>query len=327
MEAIKVKGHAINRAGRVIQKNLVLVILVVLVLLTAIIEPRFLSSTNIANILRQFGPLAFVSLGMTFVIIAGFIDLSIAGIINLTVVVTITMIDVVGQVPALCVGVLIGAAMGFINSRVLISGGATTQAQALFITYGMSTIYGALALLLSGGSTRQMRTLMSDYSLFQAIGQAGFGVLPLSFVIFVGCLLILYIFQSKTYMGRAINLTGGNKKAANLAGIPVNRSISVIFTLSGLMAAIGAIVLFSRVTSASPLIGEGYETNAILAVVVGGSSLLGGNGSVIKTVLGVLLVTLMSNCLNLLGVSTYMQVVVKGAILVIAIWLDNRSKA
>ena len=82
----------------------------------------------------------------------------------------------------------------------------------------------------------------------------------------------------------------------------------------------------SRVTSASPLIGEGYETNAILAVVVGGSSLLGGNGSVLKTVLGVLLVTLMSNCLNLLGVSTYMQVVVKGAILVIAIWLDNRRK-
>ena len=93
------------------------------------------------------------------------------------------------------------------------------------------------------------------------------------------------------------------------------------------MAAVGAIVLFSRVTSASPLIGEGYETNAILAVVVGGSSLLGGNGSVLKTVLGVLLVTLMSNCLNLLGVSTYMQVVVKGAILVIAIWLDNRRKA
>lgn len=326
MEAINEKGRALNRAGKFIQTNLVLVVLIVLVVITAVAEPRFVSSANIANILRQFGPLAFVSLGMTFAIIAGFIDLSVAGIINLTVVVTITLIDVLGQVPALCVGLLVGAGAGYLNSKILISGGATTQARALFITFGMSTIYGALALLISGGSTKQLRSLGSDYSLFQSIGQDGFGILPVSFIIFLGCLAVLYIFQSKTYMGRAINLTGGNKKAANLAGIPVNRSITIIFTLSGLMAAVGAIVLFSRVTSASPLIGEGYETNAILAVVVGGSSLLGGNGSVLKTVLGVLLVTLMSNCLNLLGVSTYMQVVVKRAILVIAIWLDNRRK-
>lgn len=321
MEAVERKGRVVN----FFQTNLVLVVLIALVVVTAVAEPRFLSSANISNILRQFGPLAFVSLGMTFAIIAGFIDLSVAGIINLTVVITITLIDVIGQVPALCVGLLVGAGAGYLNSKVLISGGALTQAQALFITFGMSTIYGALALIISGGSTKQLRTLTTDYSLFTSIGQDGIGIISVSFIIFLVCLAILYVFQSKTYMGRAINLTGGNKKAADLAGVPVKKSITLIFTLSGLMAAVGAVVLFSRVTSASPLIGEGYETNAILAVVVGGSSLLGGNGSVLKTVLGVLLVTLMSNCLNLLGVSTYMQIVVKGIILVVAIWLDNRK--
>jgi ribose transport system permease protein len=92
------------------------------------------------------------------------------------------------------------------------------------------------------------------------------------------------------------------------------------------MSAIGAVVLFSRITTAAPIIGKGYETNAILSVVVGGTTLKGGKGSVLRTVLGVLLITLMSNCMNLLGVSPYMQVVLKGAILVVAIWLDNRKE-
>jgi ribose transport system permease protein len=124
--------------------------------------------------------------------------------------------------------------------------------------------------------------------------------------------------------GRAISLTGGNKTAARLAGVNVSRAIVVIYTICGFMAGVGAIVLFSRITTAAPVIGAGYETNAILAVVVGGTTLRGGNGSVLRTVLGVLLVILMSNCLDLLNVSTYLQVTVKGAILVFAIWLDNR---
>ena len=116
------------------------------------------------------------------------------------------------------------------------------------------------------------------------------------------------------------------RTAAELSGIPVKRSVVLIYTISGLMAAISAVVLFSRITTAAPIIGKGYETNAILSVVVGGTTLKGGKGSVLRTTLGVMLVTLMSNCMNLLGVAPYMQVVLKGTILVTAIWLDNRKE-
>lgn len=112
--------------------------------------------------------------------------------------------------------------------------------------------------------------------------------------------------------------------ASELAAIPVKRRVTLIFMLSGVFAALGAIVLFSRITTASPLLGANYDTNAILAVVVGGTSLVGGRGSVIRTMLGVMLVTLLANCLNLLGVSTYMQAICKGLVLIVAIWLDRR---
>ena len=314
------------KTGHALFRNYVLIAILLLVLVTLVVEPNFMTQANLINIMRQFGPLVMVSLGMTFVIIGGFIDLSVAGTISLVAVVTITLIEPLGQVPAVLIGLAIGALCGFINSALVLSSGAVTQAEALFITFGMSTVYSAIALLYSGGSTEHMRYLTGNTSLIEALGQGSVGMFSVSFLLFLVCLAILWVFQTQTRMGRAICLTGGNKTAARLCGIPVGRSIMVIYTISGLMAAVGAIVLFSRITTASPVIGTGYETNAILAVVVGGTTLKGGKGSVLRTVMGVLLVILMSNCLNLLGVTPYMQVVLKGAILVLAIWLDNRTQ-
>ena len=309
-----------------IMEYLVLVAIVLLVLITIIVEPKFMSSSNMTNIMRQFGPLSLVSLGMTFVIIGGFIDLSVAGIMSLVAVVTVSLIDPIGQTAALIVGICLGAFLGFVNSVLLLTCGAMTSAEALFISYGMSAVYGAIALIYTDGSTLHMTWLTGNQSIFKAIGSGTVGFVSISLFVFLFCLAVLYIFQKKTYSGRAISLTGGNKVAANLSGIPIKRSMMIIYTISGLMAAVGAIVLFSRVTTASPMIGKGYETNAILSVVVGGTTLKGGRGSVLRTVLGVLLVTLLSNCMNLLGVAPYMQVVLKGAILVVAIWLDNRKE-
>lgn len=315
-----------NAISKFFKEYLVLVAIVLLVVVTIIVEPKFLSGSNMTNIMRQFGPLSMVSLGMTFVIIGGFIDLSVAGILSLVAVVTVSLIDPVGQVPALIIGIVLGALCGYINSKVILTCGALTSAEALFITFGMSTVYGALALILSSGVTQHMSWIESSTSVFNAIGQGDIGFLSISFIIFLVCLACLYIFQSKTRMGRAIKLTGSNKTAADLAGVNIKSSITQIYAISGLMTAIGAVMLFSRVTTASPVIGKNYETNAILAVVVGGTTLKGGEGSVLRTVLGVLLVTLLSNCMNMLGVSTYMQAVLKGAILIIAIWLDNRKE-
>lgn len=313
-------------AGQALFRNYVLIAILALVVVTMLVEPNFMTTANLINIMRQFGPLVMVSLGMTFVIIGGFIDLSVAGTISLVAVVTVTLIDPIGQVPAILVGLAVGAFCGFLNSVLVLSSGALTQAEALFITFGMSTVYSAIALMYSGGSTKHMRFLKGDTSVIEALGQGSVGIFSISFLLFLVCLAVLWVFQTQTRMGRAICLTGGNKTAAHLCGVPVSRSIIAIYTISGFMAAIGAIILFSRITTASPVIGAGYETNAILAVVVGGTTLKGGKGSVLRTVMGVLLVILMSNCLNLLGVTPYMQVVTKGAILVLAIWLDNRTQ-
>jgi ribose transport system permease protein len=319
--------NALKATAALLRDYLVLVMIAALVAITAIVQPKFMSGANLVNIMRQFGPLIMVSLGMTFVIIGGFIDLSVAGTINLVAVVTISLIQPLGQVPALLIGLTLGAVCGALNSVLILTSGALTQAEALFITFGMSTVYSAIALLYSGGSTMHFWDIKASKSLFESIGGGSLGFLSVSFVIFLVCLAALWIFQTKTSEGRAMCLTGGNKTAARLVGVNVSRSIVVIYTICGLMAGIGAIVLFSRITTAAPVIGSGYETNAILAVVVGGTTLKGGKGSVLRTVMGVFLVILLSNCLDLLGVSSYMQYAVKGAILVFAIWLDNRKEA
>ena len=309
-----------------LNENLVLIGIVILVVITAAIEPKFFTSDNLTNIMRQFGPPSLMALGMTFVIIGGFIDLSIAGIVSLVTVVTFHLIEPLGQFPALLCGLALGGLLGYINSIILLVFGAMTQAEALFITYAMSLVYGAMALLLVDGATEHMRFLKADTWIFEAIGSGKIGFVSVSFLIFAVSLIILHIFQTKTYMGRAICLTGGNKVAAELSGVPVKKSIMYIYTICGFMTGLGAIVLFSRVTTASPVSGLNSETITILAVVVGGTTLKGGKGSVIRTMLGVTLITLMSNCLNLLGVSTFIQTIMKGAILVIAIWLDNRKE-
>lgn len=307
-----------------INNNLVLMTILILVIVTVILEPKFLTPANLGNIMNQFGPLSFVSLGMTVAIIGGFIDLSVAGIVSFSAVFTISMIDTLGQRGALIAGLSFGALLGLVNALIIISCGALSQAKALFITYGLSAAYSALALLYTDGATQHMSYLETPVTIFKAIGSGKIGFIPVSFILFLVVMFALHIFMSKTQTGREICLTGGNMTAASLAGISVKKRVALIFTLSGLLSALGSIVLFSRITTASPLLGANYETNAILAVVVGGTSLVGGRGSMIRTMLGVMLVTLLSNCLNLLGVSTYMQSVCKGLILIIAIWLDRR---
>lgn len=306
------------------RNNLVLMTILILAVVTALVEPKFFSVANLGNLMNQFGPLSFVALGMTIAIIGGYIDLSVAGIVSLSAVFTISMIDVLGQTGAFCAGILAGAAMGLINAVLIVSCGALTQAKALFMTYGLSAVYSAAALLYTDGATQHMSHLTSSVTLFRTVGSGKLGFIPVSFLLFMVIMLGLHLFLTKTKTGREICLTGANITATNLVGIPVKRRVILIYMLSGALSAFGAIVLFSRITTASPLLGANYETNAILAVVVGGTSLAGGRGSVVRTMLGVLLVTLLSNCLNLLGVSTYLQSVFKGAILIIAIWIDRR---
>ena len=321
------RRSAAQTFGNFLRDNPIYVAIVGLVLVTSIVEPKFLTVGNLDNIVRQFGVLIFAALGMTFVIMAGFLDLSIGGIISLVAVVTVTLIDRVGQGPAILIGVSVGLICGLINSGLIISSGALTQAESLFITFGMSLVYGAAALMYVQGVTQFLTYSESDISIFDTINAGAIGFLSVAAAMFLICLAILVVIERRTYMGRAVVLTGGNKTAARLAGIPISKSIVMIYAISGLLSAIGAIVLVSRVTLADPTMGTPYMTQAILAVVVGGTALAGGRGSVLWTVVGVFLLVLLNNCLNLLGVSSYLQFMLWGVILIIVIWLDTVKQA
>lgn len=315
----------VNPAVKFVQENLVSIGIIVLMVVTAIINPTFVSAANLTNVLRQLGALPFVALGMTFVIIGGFIDLSIPGILSLTAVMAVTLVDPLGQVGAILVALILGTLLGYLNGFVLTSSGAMTQAEVLFITYGMSSVYMAIGLLFTNAETLRLMRSTKSVSIFTTLSST-VGIIPVIAIVFVVLLVIMHIFLKKTLAGRSVTLLGGNKDAAYLCGFNTKRTMRMIYAINGLFAAMGAIALVSRVTTATATCGMGYETDAILCVVVGGTSLKGGKGSVLRTMLGVVLITLLGNCMNLLGLSTYMQSVMRGAVLVVAIWLDNRRE-
>ena len=319
------KKKTVNPTVKFLQENLVSIGIILLMVVTAVINPTFISASNLTNVLRQLGALPFVALGMTFVIIGGFIDLSVPGILSLTAVVAVTLVDPLGQVGAIVVALLLGAALGYLNGMVLTGSGAMTQAEVLFITYGMSSVFMAIGLLFTNAETLRLMRSTKPITIFETLSST-VGIVPVIVIVFVVLLVVMHIFLNKTLAGRSVTLLGGNKDAAYLCGFNTKRAMRMIYSINGLFAAMGAIALVSRVTTATATCGTGYETNAILCVVVGGTSLKGGKGSVLRTMLGVILITLLGNCMNLLGLSTYMQSIMRGAVLVIAIWLDNRRE-
>ena len=312
-------------AVKFLQENLVSIGIVILMAVTAIINPTFISASNLTNVLRQLGALPFVALGMTFVIIGGFIDLSVPGILSLTAVVAVSLIDPLGQVGAIAVALALGAMLGYLNGFILTGVGAMTQAEVLFITYGLSYAYMAIGLLFTNAETLRLMRSTKPVTIFTTLSST-IGIVPVIVIVFVVLLIAMHIFLNKTLAGRSITLLGGNKDAAYLCGFNVKRSMRMFYAINGLFAALGGIALVSRVTTATATCGTGYETDAILCVVVGGTSLKGGKGSVLRTMWGVVLITLLGNCMTLLGVSTSMQSVMRGAVLVVAIWLDNRRE-
>lgn len=314
-----------NPFVKFLQQNLVLIGIVILIIVTAIVNPKFMGAANLTNVMRQLGALPFVALGMTFVITGGFIDLSVVGIISLSAVATVAMINPLGQVGAIIFGIVLGGLMGYLNGTILTGCGAMTQAEVLFITYGMSTVYQAVGLLFTNAETLRLARSTKPITIFTTLSSTVW-IVPVVLIVFVVLLVAMHFFLNKTLAGRSVSLMGGNKDAAYLCGFNVKRTMRMVYTINGLMSALAAIALVSRVTTATATCGTGYETDAILCVVVGGTTLKGGKGSVLRTMLGVVLITLLGNCMNMLGLSTYMQTVMRGAVLVIAIWLDNRRE-
>lgn len=299
---------------------LIIVGIAVLAIYTAIVEPAFFSQSNLLSFVRQFVPLAFVGLGMTLIIIGGYIDLSVAGMFSFLGILSALLINhmgIIGIVPTL----IIGAVCGLANALIMIICGARDDSDALFITFGMQMVFTALALLINNGN---YVALDNTGGAAGFVGNGNVLGIPFMLIVFIIVTAIMQFFMKKTPAGRSIHIAGGNPIAARLSGISLNRIIVLIFTLTGILTAAGAFIMTCRTGSALPVAGKNYETYAILSVTIGGTSLAGGKGSVLRTVIGVAAYTLMSNSMNILGVDSNMQFVWKGIIMIIAIWIDSR---
>ena len=304
---------------KIINDYLILVGILILIVYTCVVQPTFLSTSNILSLMRSFVPLAFVALGMTLIIIGGYIDLSVAGLFSLLSILGCIFCNRFGAV-SLPMTMLVGCLCGMLNALVLVRCGARDDSDALFITFGMQTVFAALALIANGGLA--VTLTQTDFTRF--IGSDNLFGIPVVLLLFAAATAVLHFVMKKTPVGRSIYLAGGNPVAAELCGIKVNKIIFITYTVTGIVTALGAYILLCRVGTSIPTVGKGYETNAIMAVTIGGTSLAGGKGGVLNTVLGVALVTIMSNALNLLGIDANMQSVWKGVILIFAIWIDSR---
>lgn len=306
--------------GKWLSKLGPLVALVVLVILVTIMNPSFLSSVNLLNLLRQVSVNALIAFGMTFVILTGGIDLSVGSTLALSGAFVAGLISS-GMSPllAMIAGLMVGAILGMINSLLIAKGN-----MAPFIaTLATMTIYRGLTLVYTNGNPI---TGIGDSFLFQFIGRGYLFGIPFPIIIMLVSFALLFVLLHKTAFGKKTYAIGGNIKAAKLAGVNTDRVQMWIYTLSGLMASLSGIILTSRLNSAQPTAGQAFEMDAIAAVVLGGTSLSGGKGRIFGTLVGALIIGTINNGLNLLGVSSFYQQIVKGIVIIIAVLLDRKKK-
>lgn len=306
--------------GKLIAKYGIYIAFAILFITLSITSESFLTTTNIINILRQVSIIGIVSIGMSFVIMTGGIDLSIGSIMALSAVVATSFAKVDSSyslfIPVI-VGIMVGLACGLTNGILV----AKWRVSPFIATLGMMTAARGLAMVYTEG--RPVIGLSDSYN---SIGSGSFLNLPIPIIIFVAIVLIGTFLLNFTVFGRYVFATGGNEQAAKLSGIRVTSIQIGVYAIAGILAGVGGMILSSRIMSGSPVLGQGYELDAIAAVVIGGTSLLGGVGSIMGTVVGVLIIGVMNNGLDLLNVSSYYQQILKGAIIVIAILLDKKNQ-
>lgn len=293
--------------------------LIILVVVITILNSSFIEPSNIFNLLRQVSINGLIAFGMTFVILTGGIDLSVGSILALSSALTALLITSgIDPVIALIIGSLIGLVLGAINGALI-----TFGKMAPFIaTLATMTIFRGLTLVVTDGNP--ITNLGNSYP-FQLFGKGYFFGVPVPAVTMLIVFAILYFILHKTVFGKHTYAIGGNEKAAFISGIKVNRVKILIYSISGLMAAIAGGILTSRLNSAQPTAGASYELDAIAAVVLGGTSLTGGKGRIFGTLVGVLIIGVLNNGLNLLGVSSFYQQVIKGIVILIAVLLDRKK--
>ena len=297
----------------------VVLILLGIGLIFAVGSPDFLKASNLMNVGLQSSIIAIVAIGMTFVILTSGIDLSVGSVMALSGALAAGMMarHGLGIVPALFLALLIGAACGAVNGLLIVRRGIPP----FVATLATLTIGRGLTLVYTEG-----RPIASLSKTFTALGNSRVLGLPVPVIVLAVLAVIAWVVLRHSRFGLHIYATGGNEETTRLAGISPARIKFAVYVISGVMAAIGGVLLTARLSSAQPNAASGWELDAIAAPVLGGVSLFGGVGGVGSAVIGALIISVLSNGLNLMGISSYYQAVIKGVVFVLAVLLDLTTK-
>jgi len=293
--------------------------LLLLCILMTLLSPAFLTGSNWMNILRQVTTNGILAMGMTFVILTGGIDLSVGSIMAFSGTLSAGLIAMSGLpvLPAVSLALLAGLFFGSLNGIII----ARTTMAPFIVTLAMMNIVRGFAYIYTGGLP--IRVVLDEYN-FIGLGYTGF--LP-NQVIFLALLFILMNFILKrTTFGRHIYAVGDSHDAAFFAGIKINRVRFSVYAISGLVSAFAGVILSARMYSGQPTAGQGFELNAIAACVLGGTRMSGGSGRLTGTLLGAMIIGVLNNGLNLLNIDSFWQLVIKGIVILTAVYLDDLKK-
>jgi ribose transport system permease protein len=308
-----------RKSMAILQKLGPLAAFILLFIVVAILNPSFIAPLNILNLLRQVSINALIAFGMTFVILTGGIDLSVGSTLALSSVLMAGMIvSGIDPIVAIFISAILGAVMGAINGLLITKG----KVAPFIATLATMTIFRGLTLVYTNGNP--ITGLGNNYA-FQLFGRGYLLGIPVPAITMIIAFYILWFILHKTSFGRMTYAIGGNEKASLVSGIKVDRIKWMIYSLAGIMAALAGSILTSRLNSAEPTAGTSYEMDAIAAVVLGGTSLSGGKGRIFGTLVGALIIGTLNNGLNLLGVSSFYQQVVKGIVILIAVLIDRKK--
>lgn len=305
-------GRWLRSARRLVAGEGGLVIMLALIIVFfATQSASFLVDRNLLNITRQISVNLIVAIGMTFVILTGEIDLSVGSVAALAGVMTAQVIVQTNSIAlGIIAGLLTGLGIGLVNGLLTIYG----RIQSFIVTLAMLGIARGIALYWTDG--RPISNLPQEFEIF---GAGYVGRIPVSSIIAVAVLLVGYLILHHTKYGTYIMATGANREATRLSAIPVNRYRLIAFLFSGVLSALGGILITSRLLSAQPVAADGLELNVIAAVILGGASLSGGVGTAVGTLLGAMIIGVIDNGMNLTGVSAFLQQIVKGTIILVAV--------
>lgn len=292
--------------------------LIVLCIVSAFISPVFLSVNNLMNVLRSASLTAICAMGYMFVILLGEMDLSVGSIQAVVGIASVMLLNNTRSIAAAVLGALgVGLVLGCVNGLLV----TRAQINSLIASLGTMAILRGSAYIITNGVSIQ-----AGVTGFEVIGTGYIGPFPIPFLIAVVIFIVLYYVLKKTVFGRNVYAVGGNSSAAELCGINVKRIKMAAYMIVGVLTALSGYILASRLNSAQPNAGDGFEFQVISAVVLGGVSLSGGKGNIIGSIIGVLILSVLSNVLVLAGVSSFYQEVSRGIVILLAVYIDSRNK-